>query len=484
MPLRVFNTLLKSKQDFTPITPGKVGMYVCGITAYDMSHIGHARAYVAFDVVYRYLKYLDFETRYVRNFTDVDDKIIKKANQEGVPFEAVPDRYIAEFYQDMDDLGVLRPDVEPRVSTHMPQIVEFIGEIIKNGHAYVVDGDVYFSIDSFRGYGKLSGRDVNDLEAGARVDVDERKKNPLDFALWKAAKPGEPRWDSPWGQGRPGWHIECSAMSRQHLGDVFDIHGGGKDLVFPHHENELAQSEAVVGKKHVNVWMHNGFVNINEEKMSKSLGNFFTVRDVLQVYHPEVLRYFLMGTHYRSPINYSTENLDEACARVGYYYGTLADVGEYLAGRPAEEGKPNEVGNPAWWDGLEAQFREAMDDDFNTAAALALLSEPFKIANEVVRGKKGPAKTATLRRFVSALAPASKVLGLFERDPAEVIAGLGVRALKRRGLTPSWVEERIAARKAAREAKDFAAADAIRAELTTGGIEVMDTPAGTRWRAF
>jgi cysteinyl-tRNA synthetase len=487
MALRIYNTLSRQKADFVPLQPGKVGMYVCGITAYDMSHIGHARAYVAFDVVYRYLKHQGLEVTYVRNFTDVDDKIIKRANEIGQEFEAVPNRFIAEFYTDMDDLNVQRPDLEPRVSTHLAEIIKMVEDIVAEGHGYVADGDVYFSIDSFKNYGKLSWRNISELVAGAseRVDADtSRKKNPLDFALWKTAKPGEPSWDSPWGKGRPGWHIECSAMSRKHLGDVFDIHGGGKDLVFPHHENEVAQSEAAIGKQHVNVWMHNGFVNVDEEKMSKSLGNFFTVREVHQSFHPEALRLFLLSTHYRSPINYSLENLEESSARTGYLYATLQAALDYLAGRPADEGKPSEVESAAVFEKAEADFREAMDDDFNTAAALAAYSEVFKLANETAKRKKGPGKTATLRRFVSALVPFQAVLGLLARDPAEVLAGLSTRALKRKGLEPAWVEERVAARNEARGRKDFAAADALRAELTNAGIEVMDSPTGTAWRMF
>ena len=487
MALRIYNTLSRQKADFVPLTPGKVGMYVCGITAYDMSHIGHARAYVAFDVVYRYLKHVGLEVNYVRNFTDVDDKIIKRANEIGQPFEAVPNRFIDEFYVDMDDLNVQRPNLEPRVSTHMTQIIQMVQDILDNGHAYAAGGDVYFSIDSFRHYGKLSWRDISELVAGAseRVEVEQTlKKNPLDFALWKSAKPGEPSWDSPWGKGRPGWHIECSAMSRQHLGDVFDIHGGGKDLVFPHHENEVAQSEAAIGRQHVNVWMHNGFVNVNEEKMSKSLGNFFTVREVTKSFHPEALRLFLLSTHYRSPINYSLENLEESSARVGYFYATLQAANDYLVGRPLDEGKPAEIESADVFAKAEADFREAMDDDFNTAAALAAYSDVFKLANDLAKRKKGPAKTATLRRFVQVIGPMQQVLGLLARDPAGVLEGLSLRALKRKGLEPAWVDERIAARNAARAGKDFAAADAIRAEVTDKGIEVMDTPTGTVWRMF
>lgn len=489
MALRIYNTLLRTKQEFTPIDEGKVGMYVCGITAYDMCHIGHARCYVAFDVVYRYLKAAGYAVNYVRNFTDVDDKIIKRANDLGQPFEAIPNRFIEEFYTDMDALKVQRPSLEPRVSTHMEEIVAFVGDVIARGHAYEAQGDVYFSIDSFPDYGKLSGRDVNDLRAGAseRVDADVeagKKRSPLDFALWKAAKEGEPSWDSPWGKGRPGWHIECSAMSRQHLGDVFDIHGGGKDLVFPHHENEVAQSEAAVGKQHVNVWIHNGFVNIDEEKMSKSLDNFFTVREVLKKFHPEALRFFLLGTHYRSPINYSLANIEEASTRIGYLYSTLAAVNDYLSRRPADEGDSQLIDQPAVFDEAASRFLEAMDDDFNSAAAIAAFSEVFRVANEVVKRKKGAAKTSTLKRFLEVVAPISEVLGVLGGDPEEVLGSMSARALIRKGLESSWVEERIQARNDARASKDFAASDAIREELTSTGIDVMDTPAGTVWRMF
>jgi cysteinyl-tRNA synthetase len=489
MALRIYNTLLRSKRDFAPIEEGKVGMYVCGITAYDMSHIGHARAYVAFDVVYRYLKTAGYEVNYVRNFTDVDDKIIKRANEQGQPFEAIPNRFIDEFYQDMDSLNVERPSLEPRVSTHMEEIIAFVSDVIARGHAYESQGDVYFSIDSFPNYGKLSGRDVNDLRAGAseRVDADVeagKKKSPLDFALWKSVKPGEPSWDSPWGKGRPGWHIECSAMSRVHLGDVFDIHGGGKDLVFPHHENEVAQSEAAVGKQHVNVWMHNGFVNVDEEKMSKSLGNFFTVREVLKKFHPEALRFFLLGTHYRSPINYSLDNIEEASTRIGYLYSTVAAVQDYLSGRNEDEGDPKYIDQPPLYDEAAKRFLEAMNDDFNTAAGIASFSDVFKHANEVLKRKKGGAKTSTLKRFLEVIAPMSEVLGVLGANPDEVLESMSLRALTRKDLELSWVEDRIQARTDARVAKDFAASDAIRAELTDAGIEVMDTPQGTKWRMF
>jgi cysteinyl-tRNA synthetase len=304
MTIKIFNSLSNRKEDFVPLAPGKIGMYVCGVTVYDMCHVGHARAYVTADVLLRYLTYRGFDVLYVRNFTDVDDKIIKRASEVGDSTDALAERYIREFYTDMDALGVRRPRVEPRVTNHIPDIVRTVERLLARGHAYQVDGDVYFGVDSFPGYGRLSGRNLDDLKAGARVEVDDRKRNPLDFALWKSSKPGEPSWDSPWGPGRPGWHIECSTMSTKYLGETFDIHGGGKDLVFPHHENEIAQSEAATGKPFCRYFFHNGFVNIDKEKMSKSLGNFFTIREIHKAYDPEALRLFLLTTHYRSPVNF------------------------------------------------------------------------------------------------------------------------------------------------------------------------------------
>ena len=320
MTLSVFNTMGSRKEPFVPLAPGKVRMYVCGVTVYDLCHIGHARANVAFDIIVRYLRHAGYDVTYVRNFTDIDDKILRRAAQEGSDYLAVSTKYIRAFHDDFDRLGLLRPDAEPKATENIPEIVALVARLVRGGKAYEVGGDVYYSVKGFPGYGKLSGKNVDDLRAGARVDVDERKNDPLDFALWKASKPGEPAWESPWGPGRPGWHIECSAMSMKHLGETFDIHGGGKDLVFPHHENEIAQSEAATGKPFARYWLHNGFVNVNNEKMSKSLGNFFTLRDVLAQFKPEVLRFFLASSHYRSPIDYSDQSLTEAKAGLDRLY--------------------------------------------------------------------------------------------------------------------------------------------------------------------
>ena len=320
MPLHIYNTLTKRKEAFKPIVDGEVRMYVCGVTVYDLCHIGHARAAIIFDVVYRYLKYLEYKVTYVRNFTDVDDKIIKRANNEKVSSEEIAERYIKEFYTDMNALGVEIPDCEPKATVHIPEMIEMIKKLIEKGYAYQANGDVFYSVRKFTEYGRLSGKNMDELLSGARVEIDEKKKDPLDFALWKASKPGEPWWESPWGKGRPGWHIECSAMGQKYLGEYFDIHGGGKDLVFPHHENEIAQSHAATGHPPVKYWIHNGFVNINKEKMSKSLGNFFTIKDVLKKFNPEVIRFFLLSSHYRSPIDFSDQNLNEAKINLDRFY--------------------------------------------------------------------------------------------------------------------------------------------------------------------
>ena len=486
--MKLYNTLTRQKETFEPLEPGRVRMYVCGVTVYDMCHIGHARFLVAFDVVYRALRHMGYEVTYVRNFTDVDDKIIKRANERACTCGDLTSQYIDEFYADVDALDCARPTVEPRVTGYMPQIIELIEKIVANGHGYVSDGDVYFDIDSFPQYGKLSGRVIEDMRAGAseRVsDDDGKKRNPLDFALWKASKPGEPEWDSPWGKGRPGWHIECSAMSVQNLGAPFDIHGGGKDLIFPHHENEVAQSEAGYGGEFARYWLHNGFVNVDNEKMSKSLGNFFTIRDVLARFHPQVLRYFLLVTHYRSPINFSDKALEEATRRVIYVYETLEKIDKALAGHP-EPPAGAELHEPELVGGLLTAFNEAMADDFNTPKALGALSDVMRFANELAdRGKKKtPHKHATLSAIRRSMTEIGQVLGVFQHPPAKILAE--IQALLR-ALLPVPVEEveqKVQARRAARDAKDWAGADAIRAELSAIGVEVMDTPGGTVWKVL
>jgi cysteinyl-tRNA synthetase len=485
MALRVYNTLTQTKEPFVPLEPGRVRMYVCGVTVYDQCHMGHARAYVAFDVVYRWLKASGYEVTYVRNFTDVDDKIIKRANEIGIPARDLADRFIAEFRRDMAALGVLPVDVEPRVTDHIPEIVRTIQAIVDRGHGYESGGDVFFDIDSFPSYGALSRRKLDDMQVAVRdnVQVDERKRNPLDFVLWKASKPGEPAWDSPWGAGRPGWHIECSTMSAKHLGTVFDIHGGGKDLVFPHHENEIAQSQAASGEPPVRVWMHNGFVTVDSEKMAKSLGNFQTICGTSEQFHPLALRYFLMTTHYRSPINYSTDNLEEATRRIEYIGETLEKIDRWLAQGPGAG--VDEVLGADRIAAAETGFREAMDDDFNTAAAIGVLSDLLAFANQIADAKDKAEKKrrpATLKRIRAVLTPIFGVLGLFEGGVRPVLEGIRDRKLSRLTISRTTIEERLAERRAAREAKDFARSDAIRDELLAEGVVVMDGPAGTTWK--
>ena len=480
MDLKVYNTKSRTKETFTPMVEGCIGMYVCGVTVYDMSHIGHARCYVAFDVIFRYLRHLGYEVNYIRNFTDVDDKIIKRANELGLATRELAERNIAEYHADMDALRCLRPSGEPRVTDHIPDIVALVERIIGNGHAYVADdGSVYFAIDTFPQYLELSGRNLDDMIAGAsdRVETDTNKRNPLDFVLWKPSKEGEPAWDSPWGAGRPGWHIECSAMSAIHLGDAFDIHGGGKDLVFPHHENEIAQSKAASGDEFARYWLHNGFVNIDQEKMSKSLDNFFTIREVLKLYHPEAVRAFLLATHYRSPINYSTQNLEEATGRIEYMYQTMASLDEAIAlgGNEGDNLHPET-------ETVRQQIASAMSDDFNAAAAIGHIFELLRAANDWTRKKrKLVGRITTLRAIREVVTEAASIFGILERVPQEALNEIRDRDVVRLGLDVDWIEARLAARTAARQEKDFAQADVIRAELAAKQVAVMDNPQGTTW---
>jgi cysteinyl-tRNA synthetase len=461
--IRIHNSMTGEKQPLQPIIPGQVRMYVCGITVYDYIHIGHARMLTAFDMVSRYLRYRGFEVTYVRNITDIDDKIIKRAAEKGEPIDAVTERFIQAMNEDAAALGLTRPDFEPRATQYVPNIIAMIGQLIDRGYAYVAaDGDVLYAVAKFEGYGKLSGKRLADLRAGARVEVDEGKRDPLDFVLWKHAKPGEPAWDSPWGTGRPGWHIECSAMSTAILGTHFDIHGGGMDLKFPHHENEIAQSCGANGDKFADIWMHNGFVNIDDEKMSKSLGNFFTVREVLPTLrHPEVLRYFILSSHYRGPINYSLEQLEQADSALLRIYTALRDLPVVAAAESAHS----------------ARFREVMDDDFNTPEAIAVLQN---ITREVNSAKAAgqEAKAAALGAELRSL---GGVLGLAQVDP-QVWARLGV-AKPGATLTDAAIDELIAARIAARKTKNWAESDRIRDELVKAGIVLEDKPGGTTsWR--
>ncbi|CAL1388042.1 unnamed protein product [Linum trigynum] len=484
--LWLHNTMTKKKELFKSKLESKVGMYVCGVTAYDLSHIGHARVYVTFDVLYRYLRHLGYDVSYVRNFTDVDDKIIARANEVGEDPISLSRRYCNEFHQDMVSLHCLPPAVEPRVSDHMPQIVDMINKILDNGCAYRIDGDVYFSVDNFPQYGRLSGRKLEDNRAGERVAVDARKRNPADFALWKSAKEGEPSWQSPWGPGRPGWHIECSTMSAAYLGHSFDIHGGGMDLVFPHHENEIAQSCAACGDSNISYWVHNGFVTVDSEKMSKSLGNFFTIRQVIDLYHPLAVRLFLLGTHYRSPINYSDALLESASDRIFYIYQTLYDcenvIREQGAGSKDSAIPPDTMNCIVKFNDV---FAASMADDLHTPVVLAAISDPLKIINDMLhtrKGKKLAKRIESLSGLGNIVQKVLTILGLMPTTYSEVLQQLKEKALKRAKLTEDQVIQKIHERTEARENKDYEKSDAIRKELSMVGIALMDNPDGTTWR--
>ena len=474
MSLKVYNTLKGKKEEFIPLHEGKVGMYVCGPTVYDTSHIGHARSVVVFDMVYRWLTRLDYEVTYVRNFTDVDDKIIKKANETGDSCTDITEKYIDEFHNEMDALNVLRPTMAPKATEHIRHIIDFIQMLIDKGKAYHVEGgDVYFSIDSFKEYGKLSGRNPDDMRAGARIAVDERKQSPLDFTLWKPAKPGEPYWESPWGKGRPGWHIECSAMSYEYLGESFDIHGGGKDLIFPHHENEIAQSEAVFGCQFVKYWIHNGFVDINNEKMSKSLGNFTMIKEVLANYSPEVIRLFLLSKHYRSPIDYNEDSMHEISLGLDRIYAFL----ERLEGTNMvlETQKPGEL-----WAG----FARAMNDDFNSAKALGLVFEAVKKGNKLLdrtHNNPEPDGCETLAQVYTDIQSISGVLGIFLVNPVDYFKTKKDKGVADMAIDPAMVDDLIEQRMTARKDKNFARADEIRDQLQEMNILLEDGPQGTTW---
>jgi cysteinyl-tRNA synthetase len=464
--LQIFNSLTGRKERFEPLEPGVVRMYVCGDTVYDFCHIGHARSKVAFDVVRRYLMYRGFKVTFVRNITDIDDKIIKRAAENGESVQALTSRFIAAMHEDYDRLGILRPDAEPKATEHIPSIISMTRTLIDKGYAYVAsDGDVMYSVSAFEGYGRLSGKHLADLRAGARVAVDAAKRDPLDFVLWKRAKPGEPSWPSPWGEGRPGWHIECSAMTLDLLGTRFDIHGGGLDLKFPHHENEIAQSCAATEDQFATYWMHNGFVNVDNEKMAKSVGNFFLIRDVLnsgRVRDPEVLRFFLLSSHYRGPINYSVVQIEQADAALSRLYTALRDV------EPASDWQPGEA---------TSRFETAMDDDFNTPDALAALQS---LAGELNRAKSA-AEVQRAATLAAELRHLGGVLGVLRLDAGEFFRKSATASGG--ALSDEAIEALIAARRAARQSRDFKESDRIRNELTQAGVVLEDKPDGTTgWR--
>ncbi|WP_022948878.1 cysteine--tRNA ligase [Methylohalobius crimeensis] len=459
--LKIHNSLTRRKEPFQPITSGEIRMYVCGMTVYDYCHLGHARVMVVFDTIARYLRWRDFRVTYVRNITDIDDKIIQRANELAIPFQALTARFIRAMHEDESALGCLSPDLEPRATRSLDAIIDMIQALLDKGYAYVgANGDVYYAVGKFAAYGKLSGKQIEELRAGARVEVAEAKRDPLDFVLWKKAKPEEPAWDSPWGPGRPGWHIECSAMSTTCLGSHFDIHGGGADLQFPHHENEIAQSEGATGEHFVNYWLHTGFVRVDREKMSKSLGNFFTIREVLKQYSGEVIRFFILSSHYRSPLDYSEDSLQQARAGLIRLYTSLRGLPEAEAeGEDCEE--------------YRRRFSEAMDDDFNTAGALAVL---FDLAKEINRLKTSEYSKAS--RLAATCKQLGGVLGILQQEAETFLKG---------GETPTEladaeIDALIEQRNQARKTKDWATADQIRDQLKEQGIVLEDTPGGTIWR--
>ncbi len=479
MSLRVYNTMSGKKEEFQPLTPGKVGMYVCGVTVYDYCHIGHARANIVFDIIYRYLKFSGFDTTYVRNYTDVDDKIINRANERGIPSKELAEDFIRAFDEDMAALGLAKPTHEPRATEYIDKIIEICRILIDKGLAYASAGDVYYRVDKFDRYLQLSKRNMEEMQAGARITTGEQKENPMDFALWKAAKPNEPLWESPWGAGRPGWHIECSAMSSSLLGDSFDIHGGGRDLIFPHHENEIAQSEGASGKPFAKYWLHNGFVNVNQEKMSKSLGNFFTIRDILQTYDPEVVRFFILTAHYRSPIDFSDQNLADSQTGLSRFYEAL-QLAEDAVDGITETGIKSSLGAE-----LETRFREAMDDDFNSALAIAHLFEGVRNMNRLCATKKFRKKAdlvAQVRDLRATVLRLGEVLGLYNSNPAQWLEKLKFTGLAKLEISAEEIEAQIEARKQARTDKDFARSDEIRDALIERGIELLDSQQGTTWK--
>ncbi len=499
MAIRIHNTMTGKKEDFIPLQEKKVGMYVCGVTVYDLCHIGHARSAIVFDTIYRYFRYRGYDVTFVRNFTDIDDKIIRRANEEGVDCKTIAEQYISEFNTDMGKLGLEKPSFEPRATEHISEMIQLISILIQKGLAYQGGGDIFFSVEKFKDYGKLSKRNLEDMQAGARVDIDEKKENPLDFALWKSSKPGEPFWESPWGKGRPGWHIECSVMSQKYLGETLDIHGGGRDLTFPHHENEIAQSEAATGKPFVRYWIHNGFVNINKEKMSKSLGNILTIKEILKDWHPEVLRLFFLAHHYRSPVDYSEDSFHEAKSGLDRFYSTFNAIQEELKkpttfspslpspskGEGAGGGSPVIENCRKAIETFHARFEEAMDDDFNTAEALGYFYDLQRNLNSLLDISKGyptPEIASMLKQGLDHFSKMGWVFELFREDPEHYLARQRKEGLKKLNLTEEQILYIIDDRNLARKEKNWEKADEIRKDLLAKGIVLEDTPVGTNWK--
>ncbi len=474
--MELYNSPKRSKEPFVPLKEGRVGMYVCGVTVYDLCHIGHARSAIVFDVLYRYLRARGMDVTYVRNFTDIDDKIINRAKELGKSAFEVASHYIEAFYQDMDALMVLRPTFEPKATMHISGMIEMVEALLSKGHAYVSDGDVYFDVLSFPGYGQLSGRKLDEMLAGARVEVGERKRHPMDFALWKAAKPGEPFWDSPWGKGRPGWHLECSVMSNHYLGNTFDIHGGGLDLIFPHHENERAQSLCANGGEFARFWVHNGFVTVESEKMSKSLGNFITIRDALKLYHPEVLRFFLLSKHYRTPLDFSKEALASHQAGLVRIYRTLERLQGALSERQVPERELETLGPIL---GSVPAFLDAMEDDLNTPGAIAALFGLVKEINSILDQKEDTlANLERLLKLWEAIYAIGKVLGILNLGPKDFFDSLP----KEGEISEEEIKRLVEERAISRSKKDYKRADEIRAYLKSKGVILEDGPKGTTWR--
>ncbi|MDK9709176.1 MAG: cysteine--tRNA ligase [Desulforhopalus sp.] len=485
MTIQIHNTLTGKKEPLRPIEEGHVKLYVCGITSYDYCHIGHARSALAFDMIVRYLKYRGFKVTYVRNFTDIDDKIITRANEQRTTSEELANRFINEFYTDMDRLGIDRPDIEPKATEHIGEMIKLIEELVAEGKAYPSGGDVYYIVDSFPEYGKLSKRNLEDMQAGARVSVNEQKHHPMDFVLWKGSKPGEPTWDSPWGPGRPGWHIECSAMSRKYLGETFDIHGGGQDLIFPHHENEIAQSEGANKKPFVNLWIHHGFVTIRDEKMSKSLGNFLTIRDILNHYHPEILRFFIFSTHYRNPLDFSESAMQDATSGLERLYDCVAAI-DALKPETGLVDAPSVISDKdhQLLGEIEVRFQQAMDNDFNTAQAQGIFFDAVKMLNRI-RQKLLAVPAASdieqLQKSVATLKMLGNVMGLLREDAQQFLAARKSKLISESDFDVAAIEALIAERNLCRQTKNWAQSDAIRDQLLKMNIELMDGPGGTTW---
>lgn len=486
MTIQIYNTLSGKKEALQTIEPNHVKLYVCGITSYDYCHIGHARSALAFDMIVRYLKYRGYKVTFVRNFTDIDDKIIARAQEQQTSSTELANRFIDEFYTDMDKLGVDRPDIEPKATEHIPEMVDIIGELIDKGLAYQAGNDVYYVVDSFPEYGKLSRRNIDDMKAGARISVNEQKKNPMDFVLWKGSKPGEPKWESPWGEGRPGWHIECSAMSRKYLGETFDIHGGGQDLVFPHHENEIAQSEGANGKPFVNTWIHHGFVTIRDEKMSKSLGNFLTIRDILNHYHPEILRFFIFSTHYRSPLDFSESAMRDATAGLERLYECLAAIDTLSVNIHQEDDKNCQL--PASdiqkIEQLESRFQQAMDNDFNTAQAQGIFFDTVKTLNRLqgtITKESPTADIQLLKVGAATLKKLAAIMGLLKEDGKSFLTNRKEKMVAAAEIDGVAIEALIAERVQCRLDKNWSRSDEIRDELLAKNIELKDGPGGTTW---